>query len=210
MNHGVQWWTRLAPEVQAALVTAVATGVVALLGVAGTILAGIISTSRAQKAALHQFQLQAEREDRIRREAALREDTIRREQALQASRDAAREERKQAYARFLGLVWKVDAIKLGEDATPEERRRWNELREEITDVLEVLDLIAPAEIAKAGYKLFAELVGGRDVDFMDAAYRFKVLARKDLRGDRDESTETVNVCEAPDAPEQGSEPTSQT
>ena len=152
MNHGVQWWTRLAPEVQAALVTAVATGVVALLGVAGTILAGIISTSRAQKAALHQFQLQAEREDRIRREAALREDTIRREQALQASRDAAREERKQAYARFLGLVWKVDAIKLGEDATPEERRRWNELREEITDVLEVMDLIAPAEIAKAGYK----------------------------------------------------------
>ena len=141
MNHGVQWWTRLAPEVQAALVTAVATGVVALLGVAGTILAGIISTSRAQKAALHQFQLQAEREDRIRRE-----------QALQASRDAAREERKQAYARFLGLVWKVDAIKLGEDATPEERRRWNELREEITDVLEVMDLIAPAEIAKAGYK----------------------------------------------------------
>lgn len=199
MNHGVQWWTRLAPEVQAALVTAVATGVVALLGVAGTILAGIISTSRAQKAALHQFQLQAEREDRIRRE-----------QALQASRDAAREERKQAYARFLGLVWKVDAIKLGEDATPEERRRWNELREEITDVLEVMDLIAPAEIAKAGYKLFAELVGGRDVDFMDAAYRFKVLARKDLRADGDESTETVDVSEAPDAPEQGSEPTSQT
>jgi outer membrane murein-binding lipoprotein Lpp len=91
MNHGMQWWTRLAPEVQAALVTAVAMGVVALLGVAGTILAGIISTSRPQKAALHQFQLQAEREDRIRRE-----------QALQASRDAAREERKQAYARFMG------------------------------------------------------------------------------------------------------------
>ena len=74
----------------------------------------------------------------------------------------------------------------------------------------MLDLIAPEEIAKAGYKLFAELVGGRDVDFMGAAYRFKVLARKDLRADGDESTETVDVSEAPDAPEQGSEPTSQT